>query len=120
MHNPEFAVELLKLTLGVLKGEISDVAPEDGQIPVSFELAQNYPNPFNPSTTISFSIPKAGEVTLTIYDALGKEVTRLVDDHISAGRYNVEWNAANNASGVYFYRITTNENVQVKKMVLVK
>jgi len=120
MHNPEFAVELLKLTLGVLKGEISDVAPEDGQIPVSFELAQNYPNPFNPSTTISFSIPKAGEVTLTIYDALGKEVTRLVDDHISAGKYNVEWNAANNASGVYFYRITTNENVQVKKMVLVK
>lgn len=120
MHNPEFAVELLKLTIGVVKGEISDVAPEDGQIPVSFELAQNYPNPFNPSTTINFSIPKASDVTLTIYDALGREVARLVDEHRAPGTYSVDWNAGNQASGIYFYRIATEQNVQVKKMVLVK
>ncbi len=120
IHNPEFAVELLKLTIGVMKGEISDVAPEDGQIPVSFELAQNYPNPFNPTTTINFSIPKASDVTLTVYDALGREVAKLVDEQMAAGKYSVNWNASNNASGIYFYRITTNENVQVKKMVLVK
>lgn len=120
MHNPEYAVELLQLTIGVLKGEISDVAPEDGQIPVSFDLAQNYPNPFNPTTTINFSIPKATNVTLTVYDALGREVTRLVDEQMAPGKYNVDWNASNNSSGIYFYRITTDENVQVKKMVLVK
>lgn len=120
MHNPEFVVELLKLTIGVVKGEISDVAPEDGQIPVSFELAQNYPNPFNPSTTIRFSIPKASNVTLTVYDAIGREVTKLVDEQMSAGTYNVDWNASNNASGIYFYRITADNNVQVKKMILVK
>lgn len=120
IHNPEFAVELLQLTIGVVKGEINDVAPEDGQIPVSFELSQNYPNPFNPTTTINFSIPKASDVTLTIYDALGREVARLVDEQMAAGKYSVNWNASNNASGIYFYRITTNENVQVKKMVLVK
>lgn len=120
MHNPEFAVELLKLSIGVLKGTISDVAPEDGQIPVEFNLAQNYPNPFNPSTTIKFSIPKASEVSLTIYDALGREVAKLVDEQKAAGTYSVDWNASNNASGIYFYRITTNEHVQVKKMVLVK
>ncbi|MDZ7765393.1 MAG: T9SS type A sorting domain-containing protein [Melioribacteraceae bacterium] len=120
MHNPEFAVELLKLTIGVVKGEISDVAPEDGQIPVRFELAQNYPNPFNPSTTINFSIPKASDVTLTIYDALGREVARLVDEQRAPGTYSVDWNAGNQASGIYFYRIATEQNVQVKKMVLVK
>ncbi len=120
MHNPEFAVELLKLTLGVLKGEISDVAPEDGQIPVQFELAQNYPNPFNPTTTINFSIPKATDVTLTVYDAIGREVTKLVNEQLAAGKHSVDWNASNNASGIYFYRIATDQNVQVKKMVLVK
>ncbi len=119
-HNPRFIVGLAKLTLGVLNGSISDVAPEDGQIPVEFALEQNYPNPFNPTTTIKFSIPKASDVTLTVYDALGREVAKLVNEQLTAGKHSVDWNASNNASGIYFYRIATDQNVQVKKMVLVK
>ena len=89
-------------------------------VPAEFSLSQNYPNPFNPSTTIKFSVPKLTEVKLTVYDALGKEVTTLVNNSLEAGNYNIEWNASNNASGIYFYKLETNEYVNVKKMILVK
>lgn len=93
---------------------------EDYLIPKNFELSQNYPNPFNPSTTIEYSIPKDANVTLKIYDVLGKEVATLVNEQKSAGTYIVNWNASNLSSGAYFYRITAGEFTATKKMFLLK
>ena len=76
-------------------------------LPKKFVLNQNYPNPFNPSTVISYQLPMSSQVTLKVYDMLGKEVTTLVDAKQDAGTYKKEWNAAKLASGVYFYRIQT-------------
>ena len=74
-------------------------------IPRVYALAQNYPNPFNPTTTISYDLPVASGVTLTIYNLLGREVARLVNTHQPAGRYGAHWKATNAASGIYFYRL---------------
>ncbi len=89
-------------------------------IATQFELSQNYPNPFNPSTVINFTIPKAGNVKLAVYDALGREVEVLVDNKMNAGTYKATWNAANQATGIYFYSITTKGFSSIKKMLLVK
>ncbi|MCB0720953.1 MAG: T9SS type A sorting domain-containing protein [Ignavibacteriae bacterium] len=85
-----------------------------------YELYQNYPNPFNPSTKIKFDIPKAGFVSLKIYDITGREVTTLVNRSLEASRYEVEWNGSRFASGVYFFRIAAGDFVKVQKMILVK
>jgi hypothetical protein len=89
-------------------------------IPDKYELAQNYPNPFNPSTKISFSLPKQGFVTLKIYDVVGKEVAKIVNEVKNAGSYTVEFNASTLASGVYFYRIEAADFVETKRMMLIK
>ncbi len=89
-------------------------------IPQNYILNQNYPNPFNPETTISFGIPESGKVNLSIYDILGRKVAELVNENLPAGNYNHRFNAANFASGVYFYRITVNDFSAVKKLVLMK
>jgi hypothetical protein len=89
-------------------------------IPNEYSLGQNYPNPFNPSTNIEYSIPKGSDVTLKIYDILGKEVATLVNKQQDAGAYIVTWNASSNSSGVYFYRITAGSFVQTKRMTLTK
>lgn len=88
--------------------------------PVTYELMQNYPNPFNPSTTIKYQIPASGNVTLKIYDILGREVTTLVNEEKAKGRYEVSFNASSLASGVYLYRLNVNDYVDVKKMILLK
>ncbi len=93
---------------------------EDYLIPKSYDLSQNYPNPFNPSTTIEYSIPKDANVSIKIYDVLGKEVATLVNDQKSAGTYIINWNASNFSSGLYFYRINAGEFTQTRKMFLVK
>ena len=93
---------------------------EDYLVPASFELKQNYPNPFNPSTTIEYSIPKVANVTLKIFDVLGKEVATLVNESKSAGTYIINWNASNYSSGLYFYRINAGSFTETKKMFLVK
>jgi hypothetical protein len=85
-----------------------------------FKLNQNYPNPFNPTTKIVFSIPKSDFVDLRIYDILGREVAVLASGYVNAGEYEVEWDAKNLASGMYYYRLKTPDNVAVKKMTLVK
>ena len=85
-----------------------------------YQLMQNYPNPFNPSTSISFSIPQAGLVKLSVYDILGNEIEILVDDYLGAGNYTTSFNAANLASGVYIYRIQTENFVKAKQMMLIK
>jgi hypothetical protein len=90
------------------------------QIPKEYSLSQNYPNPFNPSTTIKYSLPKDGLVTMKIYDLAGREVAKLVNEVKKAGNYQVQFNASNLASGVYFYRIQSNDFVMTKRMVLIK
>ncbi len=86
----------------------------------SYAISQNYPNPFNPTTVINYQLPKAGRVTLRIYDMLGKEVIKLVDEEKSAGSYQAEFNASHLASGVYFYQIECNDFKAIKKMTLIK
>ncbi len=90
------------------------------QIPTNFELYQNYPNPFNPNTTIKFDLPKKQFVTLKIYDILGKEITTLVNETLNAGTYQKEWNPSSLSSGVYIYRLQTDNFTQVRKMNFMK
>jgi pimeloyl-ACP methyl ester carboxylesterase len=85
-----------------------------------FELEQNYPNPFNPSTTIQFQIPKSSFVNLKVYDILGKEVATLADEYKPAGSYEVNFDASQLSSGIYFYKLQTASFVETKKMVLLK
>jgi Secretion system C-terminal sorting domain len=86
----------------------------------SFDLFQNYPNPFNPTTTITYSIPTSGFVTLKIYNLLGSEIATLVNEEKNFGTYKVTWDAQNIPSGVYFYKITASAFSIVKKMILLK
>ena len=90
------------------------------EVPSGFSLQQNYPNPFNPVTNIKFSVPKAGLVTLKIYDISGREVAELVNRNLSAGTFNYDFDASHLSSGVYFYRISAEGFTDVKKMMLVK
>ena len=92
-------------------------------IPTEFALYHNYPNPFNPVTKISFDLPKDGKVKLIVYDILGREITRLLNnEYRPAGKHVIEFNAVNLglSSGVYFYRIEVGDFVNVKKMLLIK
>lgn len=89
-------------------------------LPTVYSLSQNYPNPFNPTTTIKFALPKSGNVTLAIYDVLGREVKRLINGEMVAGYHEVVLNANNLASGVYFYRLEAGSYVNVKKLMLLK
>ena len=94
-------------------------------LPKTFSLSQNFPNPFNANTVISFALPKTGHVKLEIYNILGQKVKDLVDEMVTAGYKRVVWDGKDNsgtdvASGVYFYRIKTQETVEVMKMTLLK
>ena len=95
------------------------VAKED-VMPVEFALDQNYPNPFNPTTSISFALPEAGRVTIEIFNVLGQKVENLADGQFGAGYHSVQWDATRHSSGVYFYRLTTDEFIESKKMMLIK
>ncbi|MBS1493040.1 MAG: T9SS type A sorting domain-containing protein [Bacteroidetes bacterium] len=90
------------------------------EVPSTFSLSQNYPNPFNPTTSIKFNVSKAGFVKVIIYNSLGREVEQLVNNNLSAGKYEVNWNASNQTSGVYFYKLVSENFSEVKKMMLVK
>ncbi len=103
-----------------LTGNPNGIIQINPEIPKIYNLTQNYPNPFNPVTKIRFQLPKNGFVSMEIYDALGRNLTTLVNEDLNPGVYEVEWNAASQPSGIYFYRITASEFSEVKKMVLVK
>ena len=102
------------------KYEYSAAIEVDLGTPKDYNLSQNYPNPFNPSTTIKFVIPKAGKVILKIYDITGVEITELINSDYEAGYYDVELNASALASGVYIYRLQSNNFIAVKKLVVLK
>lgn len=89
-------------------------------IPNEFRLNQNYPNPFNPTTKIRFALAKNTFVKLVVYDLLGREVAALVNEQLNAGIYQTDWNAGRFASGVYYYRLVTEEYTEIRKMVLIK
>ncbi len=89
-------------------------------VPSQFSLSQNYPNPFNPTTTIDYSIPKDGNVSLTVYNILGQQVVSLVNGNMKSGQHQVTFDASRFASGVYYYRLESNNHVMVKKMMLMK
>ena len=80
---------------------------ENSNLPFGYKLSQNYPNPFNPSTKIEYQVANAGLVSLKVYDVLGKEIATLINEVKSAGSYEVNFNAAGLASGIYFYRLQT-------------
>jgi hypothetical protein len=108
--------------------EYSNIIEVDAGLPKVFALEQNYPNPFNPTTVISYQLPVASEVSLKVYDVLGREVMTLVNGRQEAGAYNFNFNASNLSSGVYFYRLqasatngaSSSNFVSTKKMMLVK
>ncbi len=88
--------------------------------PSKYELDNNYPNPFNPSTVIKFSLPENAHVSLNIYNILGQKVAQLVNDNLSAGRYSIKFDAGRLSSGIYFYKLQTDDFASVKKMILQK
>ena len=90
------------------------------EIPERFSLSQNYPNPFNPSTKIRYDLPKNGFVKLVVFDELGHEIVTLVNEKETAGTYEVTFNASHYSSGVYFYKLNTDNISETKKMLLIK
>ena len=97
-----------------------DVENEVENLPAEFSLNQNYPNPFNPLTHISWQSPTSGWQTLKIYDVLGNEIVTLVDEYRNSGYYELEFDASNLPSGIYFYKLNTGNYTDTKKLILLK
>ncbi len=105
--------------------ELVSVEENTQSVPNDFQLLQNYPNPFNPSTIIRFNLNKSGYVKLSVFNLLGERIITLVDDVKNAGSHFVTWNGRNSAglnvpAGIYFYKLEMENNIQVKKMTLLK
>ena len=88
--------------------------------PSTIRLEQNYPNPFNPITKITYSIPQLSHIILNVYDVLGNEISSLVNEEKSVGSYEIEFDATELTSGIYFYKLQTGSFVESKKMILLK
>jgi len=86
----------------------------------NFQLEQNYPNPFNPSTIIRYQLPITSNVTIKVFNILGKEITTLVNDELAAGEHEVEFDATGLPSGIYFYQLKSNDFLETKKMIYLK
>ena len=105
----------------------SDEQTSDEILPQKFKLEQNYPNPFNPTTKIKYSLPNVRnaykrplQTTLKVYDILGREVVTIINERQQPGYYEVEFNAANLSSGIYFYKLKAGDFLLTKKMILLK
>jgi len=101
------------------------IAEAESTLPAAFTLHQNYPNPFNPVSTIRYELPQASSVSLSVYDILGREVTRLVDSYMEPGRHQVEWigrdaDGQELPSGIYIARLATPSYTKSIKMLLLK
>lgn len=106
--------EILKQNFGAGKTETKEIIPKE------YTLYNNYPNPFNPVTIIKYDLPSAGNVSLVIYDILGRRVKELVNENQQPGRYEVSFNASNLASGVYIYQLKSSKYVSTRKMILLR
>nr|NIV13986.1 T9SS type A sorting domain-containing protein [Fodinibius sp.] len=100
--------------------ETTEVKEELVISPHGFRLSQNYPNPFNPGTIIEFSLPRSGFVTLTVFNTLGQQIATLISERLNAGNHRYYWNARRLASGLYFYKLETDEYRSIKKALLLK
>lgn len=96
------------------------ITPISSEVPQDYKLEQNYPNPFNPTTNINFSIPKAGLTSIKIYDMLGRLVTALFEEQLTAGSYKADWNASQIPSGIYIYRLVSGSFTESRKMILIR
>ncbi len=96
------------------------IANNNNEIPDDYSLRQNYPNPFNPKTSIIFQLPQSSFVSINIYDINGKLIEKLISKDLQAGSHNIQWDAVNYPSGIYFYKIIAGNFTDVKKMILVK
>ena len=109
---------------GTLYGDttkITGIKNKDASLgPNRITLFQNYPNPFNPTTTIAYSLPKSGNVKLTVYNAIGSKVATIVNEYKPAGNYSVQFKGSNLASGIYFYRLESGNYSSAKKFILMK
>ena len=100
---------------------LSNIAEEENSgIIRAFQLHQNYPNPFNPQTTIRYELPVNGNVTLDIVDLNGRVIRTILDEYKQAGTYALTWSAKNVSSGIYFFRLQAENNVLLKKCVVLK
>ena len=117
--NPENTYSDYTDSIGKYELPISPILVEE-ETPVSFRLQQNYPNPFNPTTTIKYNLPQDSQVTLSIYNVSGQLVCILNDEHQSAGKHEITWDAKDMASGLYFCTLKANGFTETRKMVLVK
>jgi Zinc carboxypeptidase/Secretion system C-terminal sorting domain/Carboxypeptidase regulatory-like domain len=103
-----------------LDRNLSAVISSPNSTPTQYSLSQNYPNPFNPSTTIKYQLPQSGNVSLKVYDVLGREVASLANGFKSAGSYTITFNSSSLPSGIYFYQLKVNDYLSLKKMILLK
>jgi hypothetical protein len=107
-------------TIRTIYNNLFGIEQISSKIPGTFTLSQNYPNPFNPRTIINFQLPMSNNVKLMIYDILGREVATLVNELLKPGTYEVEFDGTNYPSGVYFYKLITDNYNEARKIVLVK
>jgi hypothetical protein len=96
------------------------IQPSSTIIPETFSLHQNYPNPFNPTTTIRFDVRTSGNVSLKVFDVLGREVEVIVNEYLKSGSYSVQFSGENLPSGVYYYELRAESFSETKRMMLVK
>ena len=104
----------------IVDNSLVSVNQVSSNIPDEFRIFQNYPNPFNPATNIKFDVPKNSNIKLTVFDITGKELETLLNDNLSAGSYEFKWDATQYSSGIYFYRIQSQDFVETRRMLLVK
>ncbi|UCC78965.1 MAG: T9SS type A sorting domain-containing protein, partial [Candidatus Zixiibacteriota bacterium] len=101
-------------------GHPTGIFEEEEIIPEQLTLLQNYPNPFNAAATIRFALPEPRDVTLTVYDILGRRVKVLIDDHLQSGDHDIIFNASNLPSGIYFARLQTDNATESVRMLLLR
>lgn len=105
---------------GFMPAPVTEVTTRDEGLPLAFELKQNFPNPFNPATSFSFSVPQSSFINLTVFDLLGRQVATVVNQPLAAGNYTKRWDAGGLPSGVYYYRLVGEGEVQTRSLVLLK
>jgi hypothetical protein len=104
----------------VIEGGIVVSNENESVLPSRLSLNQNYPNPFNPTTTISFNLPETGDVTLTIYDLLGRKIANLIDGRLLSGEHSFNFDGSGLSSGVYIYKLQLGNESLTRKMLLLK
>jgi hypothetical protein len=112
--------KLFLITSFLLLSSLVFAQESDISTPNDFSLEQNFPNPFNPTTVIRWQLPVTSEVSFKVYNILGNEVAAIINKELPAGNYEVEYDASNLPSGIYFYTLTANDFSETKKMTLVK